>query len=217
MRERARSAEDKEIRAASLLRAAEEQAIELGGVRFLTLADVTERAGIHRTGVRRYYSSKEEMLLELAEVQWERWRLTIEARAVGKDNDAAWVARTIATTIASLPVFCDLLTHVTLSLEGDVPMERAKKYKLKAFAEHDTIVDALARSSVMTASEIQQVLAATLFLAAGLWQVSHPTPTLAALYKEVPRWGHIALNFEPRLTEILTALARGVIGERSVH
>jgi hypothetical protein len=54
-------------------------------------------------------------------------------------------------------VFCDLLTHVTLSLEGDVDIERARQYKTNSFA-------------------------------ASFWQVSHPTPTLATLYEQVPDW-----------------------------
>ncbi|HEX4091263.1 MAG TPA: TetR/AcrR family transcriptional regulator [Trebonia sp.] len=50
--------EDKTQRSEDLLRAAESLALELGGVRFVTLAPVTERAGLHRTGVRRYYASR---------------------------------------------------------------------------------------------------------------------------------------------------------------
>jgi AcrR family transcriptional regulator len=212
MKVRARSVKDKEARAGSLLRSVEDLAAELGGVRFITLKEVTERAGIHRTGVRRYYSCKEELLLELAEAQWEKWRLAIEVAITGdRVLNADEVAKAIASTIASLPVFCDLLTHVALSLEGDVDIERARKYKLKAFREHDVIVDALVSSSIMKMQEVQQVMAASLFLAAGLWQVSHPTATLTALYKEVPDWGHVALNFEPRLTELLIALARGLV------
>jgi hypothetical protein len=42
-----------------------------------------------------------------------------------------------------------------------------------------------------------------------LWQVSHPTPTLAELYAQHPRWGHVALDFEPRLTRLLHAVAVG--------
>jgi hypothetical protein len=40
--------------------------------------------------------------------------------------------------------------------------------------------------------------------------LSHPTPTLAALYEQVPRWGHVALDFAPRLKSLLTATAVGL-------
>lgn len=33
------------------------------------------------------------------------------------------------TAVIALPVFCDLLTHVTLSLEAGMGMECARRYK----------------------------------------------------------------------------------------
>lgn len=64
----------------------------------------------------------------------------------------------------------------------------------------------------MTAEQISGLLAVAITLAAGFWQVSHPTPTLAALYEEVPRWGHVALDFAPRLNRALAAYAIGLTG-----
>ncbi|WP_440105223.1 hypothetical protein [Streptosporangium sp. H16] len=211
MRQRARSTDDKRRRSEDLLVAAESIALERGGVRFVTLAPVTERAGLHRTGVRRYYASKEELLLELAERGWRQWNaaITEDVRDRGelKPRDVATV---LAETIASLPVFCDLLTHVTLSLEGDVDIERARQYKTNSFAAYDEIVDVLGRVSSMTVDQIQALVAATLAFAASFWQVSHPTPTLAALYEQVPDWGHVALDFQPRLRLLLQSTAIGL-------
>ena len=211
MRERARSAEDKEQRAEALLEAAESLAIELGGVRHVTVAAVTERAGLHRTGVRRYYASKEDLLLELAERGWARWRDAVIER-LGDQTGLApgQVADVIAETIILLPVFCDLLAHVPMSIEGDVDIERARRYKTRAFAAHDEIVAALEQAGSMTAEQVRSLLSATVLLTAGLWQVSHPTPTLAALYEQVPRWGHVALDFGPRLRCLLQATATGL-------
>jgi AcrR family transcriptional regulator len=209
--QRARSSEDKARRSEDLLAAAESIALELGGVRFITLAEVTERAGLHRTGVRRYYASKEELLLELAERGWRQWRDAIRQDLGDRTGLAPReVAAVLAETIASLPVFCDLLTHVTLRLEGDVDMERARRYKANSFAAHDEIVSALDHASGMTAGQIEALISATLAFAAGFWQVSHPTPTLAALYEQVPRWGHVALDFAPRLQLLLQATAAGL-------
>lgn len=211
MKERARSAEDKAERAEALLRAAEELAIELGGVRFITVQSVTERAGIHRTGVRRYYSSREELLLSLAEREWGAWRDAIVAAVLDADTlGPREVAVVVAETITGRPVFCDLLTHVTLTLEGDVDEDRARQYKTAAFAAHDDIVRTLAATSSMTPDQLGALLAATLALAANGWQVSHPTPTLAALYEKVPEWGHVAFDFTPRLNMLLQALAIGL-------
>jgi AcrR family transcriptional regulator len=211
MRQRARSTDDKARRSEDLLAAAEVIALERGGVRFLTLAPVTERAGLHRTGVRRYYASKEELLLELAERGWRQWRDAITDALRGRaDLPPREVAAVLAGTIASLPVFCDLLTHVTLSLEGDVDIERARQYKTSSFAAHDVIVSALDDASTMTVPQIQALIAAALAFAASFWQVSHPTATLVALYDQVPSWGHVALDFEPRLHLLLQSTAIGL-------
>lgn len=191
--------------------AAEALALELGGARFITLAPVTERAGLHRTGVRRYYASKEELLLELAERGWRQWSAAVRQALGDREGlEPRQVAAVLASTIASLPVFCDLLTHVALSLEGDVDQERARRYKTSSFAAHDEIVSALDCASSMTVAQLRSLMAAALAFAATFWQVSHPTPTLAALYEQVPRWGHVALDFEPRLQSLLAATAVGL-------
>jgi hypothetical protein len=70
-----------------------------------------------------------------------------------------------------------------------VEIERARRYKTNAFAAHDGIVTTLVKASRMTVEQIQSLLATTLMLAAGFWQVSHPTPTLAQLYTEVRNGG----------------------------
>nr|WP_142271687.1 TetR family transcriptional regulator [Mycobacterium sp. AT1] len=211
MRQRARSPEQKARRSEALLEAAEELALELGGVRFVTLAPVTERAGMHRTGVRRYYASKEELLLELAERGWQQFSIAVRQKTRDRTGLAPRdVAALLSDTFASLPVFCDLLTHVVLSLEGDVGIDRARQYKVNSFAAHDEIVAALQEASVLTVDQIQALIAAALAFAASFWQVSHPTPTLAALYAQVPEWGHVALDFTPRLRLLLEATAVGL-------
>lgn len=211
MRERARSPQDKAQRSEDLLTATEALALELGGVRFVTVAAVTERAGLHRTGVRRYYASKEELLLELAERGWGQWRDAV-ATAVGErtELEPTEVATILTETIVSLTVFCDLLAHVAMSLEGDVDIERARRYKTNAFAAHDALVAALAAASSLSEPQVQILVATTISLAASFWQVSHPTPTLAELYQQVPEWGHVALDFEPRLKLIVRATAIGL-------
>jgi AcrR family transcriptional regulator len=211
MRQRARSVEDKAHRAESLLEAAEALALELGALRYVTLAAVTERAGLHRTGVRRYYASKEELFLELAERGWAQWRDAVKGQIGDRTGlGPAQTAAVVSRTLAALPVFCDLLTHVALHLEGDVDIERARRYKTNATAAHDEIAAVLGGASDMTAEQIVSLLAVAVVLAAGFWQVAHPTPTIAALYEQVPSWGHYALDFAPRLDHLLTTFAIGL-------
>ncbi|GII51910.1 TetR family transcriptional regulator [Planotetraspora thailandica] len=212
MHSRARSPEAKLRRAEDLLDAARTLAADLGGVRHVTLAAVTEAAGLHPSAVRRYFDSKEELLLELAERGWNQWRDILTARLAGaRGLTPVESATVVAATLVAQPLFCDLLTHVPLSLEGEVGIERARRYKTNSFAAYDGIVEALTSSSdTLTTTQVQDVIAAALGLTAQLWQVSHPTPSLAELYAQHPRWGHVALDFEPRLTRLLQAVAVGV-------
>jgi AcrR family transcriptional regulator len=211
MQRRARSPEAKLQRAEDLLEAARNLAAARGGVRHITLAAVTEAAGLHPSAVRRYFDSREELLLELAERSWGHWRDILAARlADSRGLTPEQTAAVVAATLTEQPLFCDLLTHVPLSLEGDVGIERARRYKTNAFAAYDTIVEALTAAGTMTAAQVQDLITVALGLTANLWQTSHPTPTLAELYAQHPRWGHVALDFEPRLTRLLQATATGL-------
>ncbi|MFB9248902.1 TetR family transcriptional regulator [Sphaerisporangium melleum] len=211
MPQRARSQEAKLRRAEDLLDAARALAAERGGVRHVTLAAVTEAAGLHPSAVRRYFDSKEELLLELAERGWHQWRDALIAHLGGAHGlPPARIADAVATTLAAQPLFCDLLTHVPLSLEGEVGIDRARRYKTSSFAAYDAIVDALTGAGTMTTGQVQDLITMALGVTANLWQLAHPTPTLAELYAANPRWGHVALDFEPRLNRLLQAAAAGL-------
>jgi AcrR family transcriptional regulator len=211
MYRRARSPEAKVQRAEDLLDAARTLAAARGGVRHVTLAAVTESAGLHPSAVRRYFASKEELLLELAERGWHLWSESLTARLAGRAGlTPDEIVEDVVVTITAQPLFCDLLTHVPLSLEGEVSTERARRFKAGSFAAYDAIVDALVRASTLTTAQARDLITAALGLTANLWQVSHPTPTMIELYAQHPRWGHTALDFEPRLTRLLRATARGL-------
>jgi AcrR family transcriptional regulator len=211
MHRRARSQEAKLRRAEDLLKAARTLAADRGGVRHITLAAVTEAAGLHPSAIRRYFDSKEELLLELAECGWNQWRDTLTAHLIGaRGLTPPETAAAVSTTLASLSLFCDLLTHVPLSLEGEVGIERARRYKTHSFAAYDTVVDTLTATGTMTTGQVQDLIMTALGLTANLWQLAHPTATLAQLYAQEPRWGHAAYDFEQRLTRLLQATATGL-------
>jgi AcrR family transcriptional regulator len=211
MHSRARSEEAKLRRAEDLLAAAGTLAAELGGVRHLTLAAVTKAAGLHPSAVRRYFASKEELLLELAERGWREWRDALTAHLAGaRGLTPAETATAVASTLTGLPLLCDLLTHVPLSLEGEVDIERARRHKINTFAAYDTIIETLAATGTMTTDQLHDLMATALGVTANLWQLAHPTRSLARLYAQEPRWGHAALDFEPRLTRLLRATAAGL-------
>jgi len=210
IKERARSAEDKELRIRNLLAAARALGLE-SGVREVTLTAVTARVGLHPSALRRYFESREELLLELAEQGWGEWRETL-LPMLSERHDLApeELAELLSESLERQPLFCDLLTHVVLSLEGSVRLERARRYKLAATEAYDAMAAALAGAAAdLDRDRAGLVLTAAMSCAAYLYQLSRPTATLRELYAEEPRWAHDALSFRQQLTELLTAVALG--------
>ncbi|MFC5834385.1 TetR family transcriptional regulator [Nonomuraea insulae] len=211
MQRRARSQDAKLRRAEDLLEAARTLAAERGGVRHITLAAVTEVVGLHPSAVRRYFDNKEELLLELAERGWQEWRDAFTTHLAGaKDLTPTQTATALGVTVARLPLFCDLLTHVPLSLEGEVTIDRARRFESNSFTAFDTMIDTMTATGTMTTEQAEDLLAAAVCLIAHLWQVSHPTPALTRLFDEEPHWGRMALHFEPRIIHFLQATATGL-------
>lgn len=139
---RARSPRDKEFRRAALLRAASDLAAERG-VDGVTPTAVTARVGLHPSALRRYFASREELLLALAQQGWRRWRDVLVAGLGALDDPTPEaVAGAVAGSLERLPVFCDLLTHARVSL-GAVGAERAREYGLAAAQAREAVVDAL--------------------------------------------------------------------------
>jgi AcrR family transcriptional regulator len=209
-KQRARSPQDKQLRKTALLEAARELATE-HGAREVTLAAVTARVGLHPTAVRRYFESREELLLELAEQGWAEWRdRLVSGLGDARGLAAHEVADLVSGSLEQLPLFCDLLTHVVLSLEGAVRLERARRYKTAATAAYDTMTQALADADAgLDHQGAQILLTAAMSCAAYLFQLSRPTATLRQLYAEEPRWAHDALRFREQLTALLTTVALG--------
>lgn len=211
MRERARSDQDKAQRYEDILSAAESAVLDLGGVRFVTVAAVTDRVGLHRTGARRYFASKEQMLLQLAERGWGQWRDAVARATHGRSGlRPEELAAILVETITSLPVFCDLLAHAAMSLEDEAGVERARLYKMSATASHAAVVQHLKDASGMSDARVQTLAAATVALTASLWQAAHPGPALAQLYEQEPQWRHAVVDFGPQLTLMLQATALGL-------
>ena len=209
-RQRARSPEDKELRTAGLLDAARELGLERG-VREVTLTAVTQRVGLHPSALRRYFESREELLLELAQEGWENWRDNLcDELSDARELTAGEIGDKLSGSLARLPLFCDLLTHVVLSLEGGVRLERVRRYKQASGAAYDVMTDQLLRTVPgIDRAGAQTILTTAIAAAAYLYQLSRPTPTLQQFYAEEPRWAHTALRFREQLTELLTAAARG--------
>lgn len=210
---RARTEENKRQRAAALVEAARELAIETG-VASVTLTAVASRAGIHYSAVRRYFTSHKEVLLHLAAEGWVKWSATVCEKLSEPDLSPAQVAEVLANGLAADPLFCDLLANLHLHLEHEVEIERVIEIRRTISAAAIAIADAIERAlPVLGRSGSFDVLIAAYSLAAAFWQIANPPARISDVYEEEPEvlppeWN---IEFGPALKRVLSATCIGSI------
>ncbi|MBR7833754.1 TetR family transcriptional regulator [Actinospica durhamensis] len=208
--QRAYSRLHKEQRAGDLLEAARTLGAR-DGVRAVTLIAIATQAGVHSSAVRRYYASREEILLTLAEEGYAEWADDVSARLEGlREVASAELARILTASLVERPLFCDLLTHVTLSLERDVSYERVLAFKSVATAAVKDLTAAVAAAGPLQEAQANDLIVGIIAMAAPLWQAGHPAETVTRLYAEEPSMAHGGVDFEPTLTRLTTALIDGL-------
>ncbi|KZS62770.1 TetR family transcriptional regulator [Mycobacterium ostraviense] len=213
---RARTEENKRRRAAALMDAARSLASETG-VASVTLTAVANRAGIHYSAVRRYFTSHKEVLLHLAAEGWVRWSKTVcESLSEPGPMSHSRVAAALADGLAADPLFCDLLANLHLHLEHEVDVDRVVEVKRTSTAAVIALADAIENAlPALGRSGAFDILLAAYSLAATLWQIANPPERLTDAYAEEPdvlppEWN---LDFASALTRLLTATCFGLTAE----
>ncbi|MEV5812304.1 TetR family transcriptional regulator [Streptomyces mutabilis] len=212
--QRAYSAEHKAQRASDLADAARTLAAR-DGVRAVTLTSIAQHAGVHASAVRRYYSSREEILLTLAQEGIEDWAEDAVSRLARYERlSAADIAHALVAGLRKRPLFCDLLTHVTLSLEHESSYECVRAFKVSASHAINSVSDTLTARSALDRTTAEELVMAVLALAAQLWQAGHPSQNTLRLYREEPQLAHVAIDFEYTFPRLATALVDGLAAGR---
>jgi len=209
--QRARTEANKKRRATDLVEAARELALR-DGARCVTLIAIAAHAGVHASAVRRYFDSREEILLVLTAQEWASWAdemvKALKGSAVVRVEQ---VASLLAKSISGRALFCDLLAHASLTLERQVPLEVARTFKLAALDAVDSIGSAIAGTvPQLDAQDARDLVTVTTALAAMLWQYAHPPPALEQLYRDDPRLGHTMEDFGARLSRMIGYAAAGI-------
>jgi len=141
--QRARTEANKKRRATDLVEAARELALR-DSARCVTLTAIATHAGVHASAVRRYFDSREEILLVLTAQEWASWAdemvKALKGSAVVRVEQ---VASLLAKSISGRALFCDLLAHASLTLERQVPLEVARTFKLAALDSMRRTIDSL--------------------------------------------------------------------------
>src|SRR5713101_5413614 len=124
--QRARSEEQREVRRRAILDAAAAMLAEMP-VAQITLNELSRRIGLAKSNVLRYFESREAVLLELLDSAWQEWLAQLEENLGGAVDAGAppadrgdQLAAALATSLASQPVLCDLISAQAAVLERNV-------------------------------------------------------------------------------------------------
>lgn len=207
---RARSPEAKAAREQAILEAAR----TLGGdrgIRAVTLTDIAEAVGMHKSAMLRYFETREEIFLRLTAEGWREWTPALCERLAAVSSPDG-VAGAFASTLAARGPFCDLLAQAPLNLERNVSVEAVRAFKLTTGESLARIADAVQDALPgLSPTAARDLVAAATSLAGTFWQISTPSPEIAELYRSDPRLGHALIDLEPRLRRILGAYLRGAL------
>ena len=207
--QRARSTEAKQQREAAILAAATRLAAERG-IRQVTLTDIADAVGMHKSALLRYFETREQIFLNLTAAGWRDWSPRLRADLESCPPEAAGAARAFAETLVARPMFCDLLAQAPLNLERNVSIDSVRAFKLVTLEEVEAITAVLHRRFGLTEQQGVDVIATATSMAGALWQMATPGPEVQALYRADPRLAHAIVEVGPRLTRVLTALMTGL-------
>ncbi|HEX4253831.1 MAG TPA: TetR family transcriptional regulator [Streptosporangiaceae bacterium] len=211
--QRARSAQAKQERESAILAAAQ----ELGaarGIRTVTLTDIADAVGMHKSAMLRYFETREQIFLRLTAIGWHEWSADLRSRLgelpAHAPAPAGTISQAFADSLVARPMFCDLLAQAPLNLERNVSLESVRAFKLATLEEVHAISAELTRLRDLTEQQAVDVIATATSMAGALWQMATPGPEVQALYRSDPRLAHATVEVGPRLTRVLTALLTGL-------
>jgi AcrR family transcriptional regulator len=212
--QRARSPEAKQQREDAILAAARVLGAKRG-IRQITLTDIADAVGMHKSAMLRYFETREQIFLRLTAEDWREWSEVLRAKLerIGSPT-AKSVASAFSTTLADRGMFCDLLAQAPLNLERNVSLEAVREFKLVTHNEVDAIVEVMRRRLPgLTERDCIDVIATATSLSGAFWQMANPAPEVATLYRGDSRMTHAVFEVEPRVRRVLTAMLKGTLGE----
>lgn len=191
--QRARSAEQREARREAILSTAHEMLTEMP-VSQVTMNGLARRVGLAKSNVMRYFESREAVLLDLLSrmaAEWLSEATSNVAEHVSRDTSVLERAQSLSRIFAVLftehRVLCDLLSAETSVLEHNVSEEVALRYKRGALVALDglaaLVVDVLPE---LDAESGHDAAFTTIVLVGAMWTHSHPSPAMAAVYRDEP-------------------------------
>lgn len=207
--QRARSAEQREERRTTILRAASEL-LESHSVRDISLRELARRVGLSKTNVVRYFETREAVFFALLNQALDQW-LAVLPEELGKGNDVASLTAAFATSLGRRPVISKLWSALGAELESNISPEAVRGFKLAHAAHQARISRALCTAMPgLGESAAREFVSAAIVLVAGLWPFANPSPEVLEALEHADLAGS-RVDYPRQLTRLFRLFLTGII------
>ncbi|WP_316014482.1 TetR/AcrR family transcriptional regulator [Roseobacter sp. HKCCA0434] len=206
--QRARSPEHKEVRRRMILDAAE-RVLERDGFNDASLNAIAQEAGVVKSGLYRYFESREEILLELLVADLQAMVAEFADDVTGP-IEVARLGEMMAEGFISHPRLCLLVSRMASVLEHNITGDtiRAIKRRLNACAE-ETAQTMCRAVPHWQEEEARRGVMMLYVLVSGLYPMANPPAHVRDVLCEV-EFRDSAMEFEPTVRFAAQAMLRGI-------
>ncbi|WP_331729450.1 TetR family transcriptional regulator (plasmid) [Streptomyces sp. NBC_00028] len=208
--QRARSAEQREIRKQAILDAATQLLTEMP-VSEISLRELSRRVGLSKTNVVRYFETREAVFFELLNRSLAQWIDDLTAELATTEGSVTAVTDTLAHSLARRPLLCDLFSALGSELERNISAESAREFKLAHVRLLRALADLLRRHiTALTPDAARELVSLTVVCTAGLWPFAHPSEAVAEAQRH-PELTDTKVDFAEMLGRTLHLLVTGLL------
>ncbi|MCF6272269.1 MAG: TetR family transcriptional regulator [Rhodobacteraceae bacterium] len=206
--QRARTPEAKAARRSTIL-AATATVLAREGLEGTTLNAIARQAGMVKSGIYRYFESREDILMRLLTEDLRTLSATLEL-ALSAPRPLPDVAQVLAGALNASPRLCLLISITALTLERNISTDTLRDIKRDMITSLQQTAAALRQSlPALSPARAEQAVHILFVLTAGLWPLGTPGPALKSLYDE-PEFSRFNQDFGVRLAETLEAMLKGL-------
>jgi AcrR family transcriptional regulator len=189
--QRARRPEQMAARRSAIITSAREMLVEKN-VADISLRELSDRIGLAKSNVLRYFDSREAIFLEVLDEEFQAWLADLEARLgrprARKANYAneIRVATAVADSLTDRQLLCGLIGSMAGVLERNISFGFARDFKARAMGRIAELAQLVARQLRWLPHEFIEFFAeGALTLAAGMYPFSVPTEPVRAAITEL--------------------------------
>jgi AcrR family transcriptional regulator len=188
-----------------------------------SLNELSRRVGLAKSNVLRYFESREAVLLELLDAALQEWLAQLHDALTAAVNTSAaasergdQLATTLAVSLTTRPMLCDLISTQAAVLEHNVSPQVAAQYKRAAIANVG-VLSGLIRQHLPELGErdAQRLAVTTILLTSAVWTYARPAAAMLAAYQADPSLATMRFDFTTTLRETLEVLITGLLARLS--